>query len=1323
MKKYYLGLDIGTDSVGFAVTDENYNLIRKGKKDLWGIRLFDDAKTAVERRVNRANRRRLSRRKERLELLKTLFDNEINKIDDGFFLRLQESMYHFDDKTEIQYNSLFNDENLTDKDFFKNYKTIYHLRSALIKGEVDDVRMLYLGISHILKTRGHFLFDGIEFSEIHKFDNIYNQFNDLITEYYQFLQLNITDVNKFEEILKNSSFGITAKDKEITKLTGKLTASQKHLVKLLIGGSCTVGKLFEESIFDEEIGNKKICFKKGFDEVYPELQSYLGDDIELIDHAKAIYDWAILTDILNGNYYLSDAKVADYETHQKDLKLFKELVKKYIPEEFYDIFTSNNTANNYSAYVGSTKINGKKAVMEVKTSVSTEDFCAFVFKKIANLTITESKYQDIILKIQNNNFLQKQRVKDNSVIPMQVHKAELLAILENNKNKFQFLSDSDGKYTVAEKIKMIFEYRIPYYVGPLNKNSAFAWIERMSNEKITPWNFSEVVNVSQSAENFITRMTNDCTYVKNAHVLPKSSILYSKFMVLNEINNLKINGEDISLELKQGIYNELFLMQNKVTRKQVISFIKRKTGVDAEITGIDGDFKSNMKSYLDFKTIFGEFDENMADDIIKWITLFSEDKKMLKAKITSAYKVDDNKLNRVSSLKYSGFGKLSKEFLTDVLAPDQNTGEAISIITALYETNMNLMQLLSNENGFKSLLDGMNNTDEKKDITYKDIENLYCSPSVKKSIWQSVLIVKEIEKIMGNQPTKLFVETTRGPGDKGKVTKSRHKTMMELYKSIKKDYAELYSSLEKSSDNELRIKKVFLYYSQLGRCAYTGKIIDLNDLMNNNLYDIEHIYPRSKTKDDSIHNNLVLVSKIANLEKTDHYPIPSEYRQNDLWKTLSQKKLITPEKYKRLTRTTPFEEGELRGFIARQLVETSQATKAVAEIFRKHYTDTKSEVCYVRANHVSDFRKEFDLIKCRDVNDYHHAKDAYLNIVVGNVFNTKFTKKFFNKANWTEKYTLNTRQIYNWDTKIKHGETEYFAWKTGENCTIKTVKDVMSSNKILFTRKSYNSSGSLYKLTILKKNHKGKAYRLATKMADEKLHDLSKYGSYGSLNPSSYCLIECVKKNKTKRMLISVPIYIKLMLKNNENALIDYIKETEKLDDFKIIFKEIKTKSLVNVDGFLGHLSGGSDMSNAVQLMLSYTDEIYIKEIFKSVEKNIISKIITPEDNLRLYDILLDKYTNTIYKKSKTLSNVGATMNTGRDKFTDLDINNQCIILKNLVSILNCRAGRADLKLIGGSSEAGRIQISLNISDNFSKFELINQSITGIFENKIDLLK
>lgn len=42
---YYLGLDMGTNSVGWAVTDKEYRVLRAKGKDLWGIREFDEADT------------------------------------------------------------------------------------------------------------------------------------------------------------------------------------------------------------------------------------------------------------------------------------------------------------------------------------------------------------------------------------------------------------------------------------------------------------------------------------------------------------------------------------------------------------------------------------------------------------------------------------------------------------------------------------------------------------------------------------------------------------------------------------------------------------------------------------------------------------------------------------------------------------------------------------------------------------------------------------------------------------------------------------------------------------------------------------------------------------------------------------------------------------------------------------------------------------------------------------------------------------------------------------------------------------------------------
>ena len=160
-QNYYIGLDMGTSSVGWAVTDEHYNLLRKKGRDLWGIREFETANTAQERRTNRISRRRRQREVARIGLVKDYFADAINKVDSNFYQRLENSKFYLEDKEEIVRtpNGIFNDKNYTDKDYYREYPSIYHLRRELIKNENApyDVRLVYLAVINLFKRRGHFL--------------------------------------------------------------------------------------------------------------------------------------------------------------------------------------------------------------------------------------------------------------------------------------------------------------------------------------------------------------------------------------------------------------------------------------------------------------------------------------------------------------------------------------------------------------------------------------------------------------------------------------------------------------------------------------------------------------------------------------------------------------------------------------------------------------------------------------------------------------------------------------------------------------------------------------------------------------------------------------------------------------------------------------------------------------------------------------------------------------------------------------------------------------------------------------------------------------
>lgn len=144
----------------------------------------------------------------------------------------------------------------------------------------------------------------------------------------------------------------------------------------------------------------------------------------------------------------------------------------------------------------------------------------------------------------------------------------------------------------------------------------------------------------------------------------------------------------------------------------------------------------------------------------------------------------------------------------------------------------------------------------------EDLEGYYFSAPVKRMIWQTVLILREIEKVMGQPPKRLFVEMTREDGEKNVMKDSRTKKFIELYKNIKaedQDWKKVIENAEQSGT--IRSKKMYLYLTQRGRCMYTGKPIDLSQLFDNNLYDIDHIYPRHYVKDDNLENNMVLVEK------------------------------------------------------------------------------------------------------------------------------------------------------------------------------------------------------------------------------------------------------------------------------------------------------------------------------------------------------------------------------------------------------------------------------------------------------------------------------
>ena len=321
MEKFYLGMDIGTESVGMACTDERYNLLRAKGKDLWAVRLFDEAKDASERRIKRTARRRLQRRRQRIEFLQGIFAPFIT--DNNFFLRLNNSGFYEEDKNEkLQTRfSLFADDEYTDADFYKEYPTIFHLRDALVGGKKADLRLYYLALHHIIKYRGHFLFEGESMSDIRDIRKLFSDYNMLIEElcYEDCLHLDEDKAEDFR-LLALSGKSLNDKKREAWVLFGATDIQQKELLTLLIGATAKTEVIFGED-FAERYKGEKLCFKDLNDGAFEEKRTIFEDEhFSILEKARAIYSFFVFEKVLDGKANISKSMITLYEKHKEDLR-------------------------------------------------------------------------------------------------------------------------------------------------------------------------------------------------------------------------------------------------------------------------------------------------------------------------------------------------------------------------------------------------------------------------------------------------------------------------------------------------------------------------------------------------------------------------------------------------------------------------------------------------------------------------------------------------------------------------------------------------------------------------------------------------------------------------------------------------------------------------------------------------------------------------------------------------------------------------------------------------------------------------------------------
>lgn len=1353
-KNYSIGLDIGTNSVGWAVVTDDYKVPAKKmkvlgntdkshiKKNLLGALLFDSGNTAEDRRLKRTARRRYTRRRNRILYLQEIFSKEMCKVDESFFCRLDDSFLVAEDK-QGERHPIFG--NVVDEvRYHENFPTIYHLRKYLADTrEKADLRLVYLALAHMIKFRGHFLIEGEVDVQNNDVQGLFQEFLAVYDNKFENSSLKEQNV-QVEEIL-TERISKSAKRDRVLKFfpNEKTNGCFAEFLKLIVGNQADFKKHFE---LEEKA---PLQFSKDtYEEDLEALLGQIGDDYaDLFLSAKKLYDSILLSGILtvtdvSTKAPLSASMIKRYDEHQGDLTQLKKFIRQNLPDKYNEVFSDAST-DGYAGY-----IDGK----------TTQEAFYKYLKGLLNKTEGNDYFLD---KIEREDFLRKQRTFDNGSIPHQIHLQEMRAIIRRQAEFYPFLAENQ------DRIEKILTFRIPYYVGPLARgNSDFAWLSRKSNEKITPWNFDDIVDKESSAEAFINRMTNHDLYLPDQKVLPKHSLLYEKFAVYNELTKVKYKTEQgktvfFDANMKQEIFDGVFKVYRKVTKDILMNFLEKEfdefrivdlIGLDKENKAFNASYGTyhDLRKILDKDFLDNSKNEKILEDIVLTLTLF-EDREMIRKRLEK-YKdvLTEEQRKKLERRHYAGWGRLSAKLISGI----RNKETRKTILDYLIDdgkSNRNFMQLINDDTlSFKEEIAKAQVIGEADDLN-QVVSDIAGSPAIKKGILQSLKIVDELVKVMGHNPENIVVEMAR----ENQTTASGRRNSQQRLKGLTDSIKELGSQILKEhpvENSQLQNDRLFLYYLQNGRDMYTGEELDIDYLSQ---YDIDHIIPQAFIKDNSIDNRVLTNSK-ENRGKSDD--VPSEevvHKMKPFWSKLLSAKLISQRKFDNLTKAERggLTDDDKAGFIKRQLVETRQITKHVARIlderFNKEFDEDKKrirkvKVVTLKSNLVSNFRKEFELYKVREINDYHHAHDAYLNAVVAKALLVKYPKlepEFvygdYPKYNSCRERKTATQKMFFYSNimnmfkmKVKladdriverpmievNDETGEIAWDKTKH--IATVKKVLSYPQVNIVKKVEEQTGGFSKESILQK---GDSDKLIPRKTKKFYWDTKKYGGFDSPTVAySILVVADIEKGKTKKLkrvkeLVGVTIMERAAFEKNSIAFLER-KGYRNVQEENII--KLPKYSLFELEnGRKRLLASAKELQKGNEIVLPNhlrTLLYHSKNIHKVAEPEHLSYVEKHRDEFKE---LLDIVSN--FSKKYTLAE--GNLEKVEELYAQNSSKDISELASSFINLLTFTAigAPAAFKFFDKTIDRKRYTSTTEIFNA----TLIHQSITGLYETRIDLSK
>ncbi|AWI34464.1 type II CRISPR RNA-guided endonuclease Cas9 [Helicobacter apodemus] len=438
-----------------------------------------------------------------------------------------------------------------------------------------------------------------------------------------------------------------------------------------------------------------------------------------------------------------------------------------------------------------------------------------------------------------------------------------------------------------------------------------------------------------------------CVFYENENRAPKDSLSVMEFVALTRIINTLKNLEEKSKNLGIGeTYGKdkiqeilkIVLDKGEMSYKELRKILKLNESIlfakDPKLDYTKGVQEAEKAKFIElknlkaFKKAMGGETEQKANKKTKKtieVSLESFDRKELDLIAThiALIKSKENLAERLRN--YPALSKEQVEALSNL-----NFAKHIDLSLKALDKILPLMRegLRYDEAVKKAGLQEHRKHKQKGEflIPLKEYEPYLANPVVARALSEYRKVLNALLKKYG-KVHKIHLEFTREAKLSAKERQKYEKEQREHFEANQ-------NAIKQCEKLDLRLNganilKMKLWIEQGEYCAYSVKKITTEDLKDSNKLQIDHIYPYSRSFDDSYMNKVLVFSK-ENQNKLNKTPFEAFGSDKEKWDRILSLSAKLPKQKQRRISNTNFKDKE-GGFLARNIVDTGYIARLASQ--------------------------------------------------------------------------------------------------------------------------------------------------------------------------------------------------------------------------------------------------------------------------------------------------------------------------------------------------------------------------------------------------------